>query len=142
MNPKKTKFKKYHAIFKRTKETKNLSLSKGNFGVKAIQNRTLTAVQLESIKKNLFKKGGKNIRIWLNVFPHLPKTKKPLESRMGKGKGAINNWYFFVKTGKIVFEFDNYNRLFISQIRTSSLKKLSFKTKLVFKNVYENKSFL
>lgn len=132
--PKKTRFKKYHQKCYKTKETKNLSLSKGRFGLKSIQNKEFNVKQLEATKKNFLKKGGKNVKIWLNLFPHLPKTKKPLESRMGKGKGNVDYWYFFVKTGKIVFEFDNFNQHFVQMVRKNGLKKLPFKTKLVFRS--------
>jgi large subunit ribosomal protein L16 len=132
--PKKTRFRKYHQKCYRTKENKNLNLSKGTFGLKAIQNQEFNSKQLEATRKNFLKKGGKNVKIWLNLFPHFPKTKKPLESRMGKGKGNVDYWYFFVKTGKIVFEFDNFDQHFVQTVKKNGLKKLPFKTKLIFKN--------
>jgi large subunit ribosomal protein L16 len=132
--PKKTRFKKYHQKCYKTKETKNLFLSKGKIGLKAVQNKEFNAKQLEATKKSLLKKGGKNIKIWLNFFPHFPKTKKPLESRMGKGKGNVDYWYFFVKTGKIIFEFDNFNQHFLQVIKKNGGKKLPFKVKLISKN--------
>ncbi len=136
LQPRKTRFKKYHQKCYRVKETKSLFLSKGKCGVKAIQNKLLNAKQLEATRKNFSKKGNKNVKVWLNVFPHFSKTKKPLESRMGKGKGNIDSWYFNVKTGRILFEFDNFNENFLEKIKNTSLKKLPFKTKLIFKNFY------
>lgn len=136
LQPRKTRFKKYHQKCYKTKATKNLFLLKNSLGVKSTQNRELNTKQLESIKKEFIKKGNKNIKVWFNIFFHLSKTKKSLESRMGKGKGNIDSWYSFIKTGKIVFEFDNYNKHFLNQIQKSTLKKLPFKTKLVFKNFY------
>jgi large subunit ribosomal protein L16 len=132
--PKKTRFKKYHQKCYKTKETKNLFLSKGRIGLKATQNKEFNVKQLEATRKNLLKKGGKNVKIWLNFFPHFPKTKKPLESRMGKGKGSVDYWYFFVKTGKVIFEFDNFNPHFLQTIKKNGGKKLPFKTKLILKN--------
>nr|YP_009476675.1 ribosomal protein L16 [Storeatula sp. CCMP1868]AVM81168.1 ribosomal protein L16 [Storeatula sp. CCMP1868] len=131
--PKKTKFKKSHQKCFRTKETTNLSLSKGNFGLKATQNKETNAKQIESVKKFFIKKSNRTIKIWVNIFPHLPKTKKPLEVRMGKGKGNVEYWYSFVKTGKIVFEFDNLNKSLKHTIQKSGVQKLPFKTKLIFK---------
>lgn len=132
--PKKTRFRKYHQKCYKTKETKNLFLSKGKFGLKAVQNKELNAKQLEATRKNFLKKGNKGVKIWLNFFPHFPKTKKPLESRMGKGKGNVDYWYFFVKTGKVLFEFDGFNQHFIQMVKKNGVKKLPFKTKLIFKN--------
>lgn len=131
--PKKTHFKKFHQKCFKNKETKNLFLSKGKVGLKSIQNKQLTAKQLEALKKSFLKKGGKNVKIWLNVFPHFSKTAKSIESRMGKGKGNVSFFYFFVKTGKIIFEFDSFNLHFIKTIKKNTIKKLPFKTKLIFK---------
>nr|NP_066459.1 ribosomal protein L16 [Rhodomonas salina]AAG17730.1 ribosomal protein L16 [Rhodomonas salina] len=131
--PRKTRFKKYHQKCYKVKENKNLSLSKGNFGLKSIQNKEFNAKQLETARKSFLKKGGKNLKIWFNCFPHFPKTKKAAETRMGKGKGNTDYWYSFIKTGKIIFEFDNFNRHFIQTVKKSDAKKLPFKTKLIFK---------
>jgi len=134
LTPKKTRFKKFHQKCYKSRETKNLFLSKGIFGLKSLQNKELKAKQLEALKKSFLKKGGKNVKIWLNLFPHFSKTNKPLESRMGKGKGNISFFYYFVKTGKIIFEFDGFNSHFVKIVKKNTIKKFPFKTKLIFKN--------
>ena len=133
--PKKVNFKKSHKNFHKAKENKMLLLSKGVFGLKSIENKELNFKQIESVKKTFLKKSNRQIKIWVNIFPHFPKTKKPLERRMGKGKGNFDYWYFFVKTGRILFEFDSFNNQKLDFIIYKNMtKKLPVKTIIVFKN--------
>lgn len=131
--PKKFKYKKHYQKIRSSKETSNLFLLKGDFGLKTIQNKEFNGKQIEIIRKMFVKKSSKSVKVWLNIFPHFSKTKKPSENRMGKGKGNINYWYFFVKTGRIVFEFYGCNKLFLNRIKKSIFCKFPFKTKLIHK---------
>ncbi len=109
----------------------------GFYGIKSITLGRITSQQIESIKKLILRKIqqlGRAGVITIRVFPFLPITCKPAESRMGKGKGSVDYWYFFVKTGKVIFEFDNFNPHFLQTIKKNGGKKLPFKTKLILKN--------
>jgi large subunit ribosomal protein L16 len=133
--PKKVKFKKPHKNFHRLKENKVFLLTKGVFGLKSIENKELNIKQLESVKKTFLKKNNRQIKIWVNVFTDKIKTKKPLENRMGKGKGNFNYWFFFIRTGFIIFEFSSYdNQKLDFKTYKNIAKKLPLKTKLIFKN--------
>ena len=90
--PKNTKFTKFQKKKVKNSPSKILDLNYGSFGLKVKQNCCLTSKQLEMIKVNLSKGTKKIGRYWIRIFPHFPVTAKPLEVRMGKGKGYINQW--------------------------------------------------
>ena len=102
--PKRTKYRKPHRLsfFGHTKG--NAEISFGEFGLAATEGGYVSARQIEAARiamTRYMKRGGK---VWINIFPHLARTKKPLETRMGKGKGNVEEWVAVVKTGKIMFE--------------------------------------
>nr|YP_009350069.1 50S ribosomal protein L16 [Spongospora subterranea]AIK19940.1 50S ribosomal protein L16 [Spongospora subterranea] len=130
--PKTTKFLNYKKKIKNL-PTKNLNLVNGTFGLKANQNCFLTSKQIEMIKLNLAKGTKKAGRYWIRVFPHFSVTAKPLEVRMGKGKGYIDHWICKIKRGSVICE------LFGLPAKQASflLKKISLK--LPVRTIYINK---
>src|SRR5574342_413864 len=104
LQPKRTKFRKQHKGRNTGVATSGAKVSFGDFGLKALDRGRLTARQIEAARRAMtrhVKRGGK---IWIRVFPDKPVTKKPLEVRMGKGKGAPDHWVAGVKPGRVMFE--------------------------------------
>lgn len=82
-------------------------LSFGDYGIYAMESIRLTAAQIEAARMSILKTvGRKGLKIWIRTFPHIPVTKKPLEVRMGKGKGSVDHFIANVKAGKMIFEFN------------------------------------
>ena len=106
-------------------------ISFGDFGLKATSHGMLTSRQIESARRALvryIKRGGK---VWIRVFPDKPITKKPLEVRMGKGKGSPEYWACRVKPGKILFEVDGVSQAIATEAFGRASSKLPIKTKVV-----------
>ena len=104
--PKRTKYRKPHRVRYDGKAKGNTTLHFGSYGIMAKEGAWITAQQIEAARVAMtryMKRGGK---VWVNIFPHLSLTKKPLETRQGKGKGNPEVWVAVVKTGKIMFEID------------------------------------
>ena len=102
--PKKTKFRKLQKGRNRGKATRGNVVNEGEFGLQALDAGLITANQIEAARVALtryIKRGGK---VWIKIFPNKPITKKPAETRMGKGKGAPEYWVAPVKPGRILFE--------------------------------------
>ena len=107
-------------------------LSFGEYGLQAVERGWVTSRQIESARIALtryIKRGGK---VWINVFPHKPVTKKPAETRMGSGKGAPEQWVAVVKPGKIMFELSGVSSDIAKEAIRLASHKLSIKTKFIF----------
>lgn len=104
LQPKRTKFRKQHKGKNNGIAVRGSSVSFGEFGLKAITRGRMTARQIESARRAItrhLKRGGK---MWIRVFPDKPITKKPLEVRMGKGKGSVEYWVAQIKPGTMLYE--------------------------------------
>jgi large subunit ribosomal protein L16 len=102
--PKRTKYRKPHRLTYDGHAKGNTELHFGDYGLMAKDGAWISARQIEAARIAItreLKKGGK---LWINIFPHLSLTKKPLETRQGKGKGNVDQWVAVVKKGKIMFE--------------------------------------
>ena len=102
--PKRTKYRKPHRLTYDGHAKGNTTLHFGEYGLMAKEGSWITARQIEAARiamTRYMKRGGK---VFINIFPHLAITKKPLETRQGKGKGNVEEWVAVVKTGKIMFE--------------------------------------
>jgi large subunit ribosomal protein L16 len=102
--PKRTKFRRPHRVSYEGKAKGNLELQHGNWGLQATEGAWVTNRQIEAARIAITRHMKRTGNVWINIFPHLAKTKKPLEVRMGSGKGAPDSWVAVVKTGKIMFE--------------------------------------
>ncbi|OGW78915.1 MAG: 50S ribosomal protein L16 [Omnitrophica bacterium RIFCSPLOWO2_02_FULL_45_16] len=121
--PKRVKFRKAQRGRRRGTSFRGSTLSFGEFGLKALENCWFTDRQIEAARVTLtrhLKGGGK---IWIRVFPDHPVTKKPAETRMGKGKGDPSYWVAVVKKGKILFEMDGVPL----ELAKSSMRVAAFK---------------
>lgn len=106
-------------------------LSFGEYGLQAVEPGWITGKQIEAARIALtryIKRGGK---VWINIFPHKPVTKKPAETRMGGGKGAPEQWVAVVKPGKIMFELSGVSREIAKEAMRLASHKLPIKTKFI-----------
>ena len=129
--PKKVKFRKQQRGRMTGKAWRGSSLSFGDFGLKALECGWVTNRQIEAARiamTRFIKRGGK---VWIRVFPDKPITKKPPETRMGKGKGAPEAWVVVVKPGKMLFEMEGVPQDVALQAMRLAAAKLSVPTKFV-----------
>jgi large subunit ribosomal protein L16 len=129
--PKKTKYKKYHKGKINQKTNSLVTLNFGDFGLKALESGRITGKQLESVRVNIKRKLRKYDQIWINVFPDTPLTSKPLEVRMGKGKGNVDYWVSKISPGNILFEVTALNKKLVLECLKSAANKLPLKTCIV-----------
>lgn len=129
--PKRVKYRKNHRGKRSGIAFKGSKLSFGEYGLKALDRGWLTAIQLEAARVALtrhVKRGGK---IWVRVFPDKAYTKKPAETRMGKGKGSPEYYVAVVKPGRILFEMDGIPEQLARSAMRLCANKLPFRTKFV-----------
>ena len=129
--PKKTKFRKQQRGRMKGKAYGGSSVDFGEFGLKALEPCWMTNRQIEAARIAMtrhIKRGGK---IWIRVFPDKPVTKKPAETRMGKGKGAPEYWVAVVKPGRILFEIEGISEALAREALRLAANKLPMKTKFV-----------
>ena len=131
LQPKRTKFRKQHKGRNRGLAQSGNKVSFGEFGLKATARGRMTARQIEAGRRTItrtVKRGGK---LWIRVFPDKPITKKPLEVRMGKGKGAVEYWAAVVRPGRMLFELDGVSEDIAKEALRLAAQKLPVKTKFV-----------
>ncbi len=129
--PKKTKFRKQHKgrISGNAKGGTNLNF--GSYGLKALAPERITSRQIEATRRVLARMMKRQGRIWIRIFPDTPVTSKPLEVRMGKGKGSVEYWAAKVKPGRIMFEIDGVPREVARESLARAAEKLPIKCKVV-----------
>ena len=131
--PKRVKYRKPHRVSYEGHAKGNLTLTNGEFGLMAKEGGYVTAKQIEAARiamTRYMKRGGK---VYINIFPHLSLTKKPLETRQGKGKGAPESWVAVVKKGKIMFEITGITEDVAREALRLAMHKLPIKCKFVMK---------
>ncbi len=129
--PKKTKYRKQQRGRMRGKAKGGSAVNFGEFGLKALEPCWMTSRQIEAARIAMtrsIKRGGK---VWIRIFPDKPVTKKPAETRMGKGKGAPESWVAVVKPGRILFEIEGVSELMAREAMRLAANKLPLKTKFV-----------
>jgi large subunit ribosomal protein L16 len=132
--PKKVKYRKQQRGRMAGKAWRGSQLSFGDFGLKALGCGWVTNRQIEAARiamTRFIKRGGK---VWIRVFPDKPITKKPPETRMGKGKGAPEGWVAVVKPGKVLFEMEGVTVETATEAMRLAAMKLSVPTKFVMRN--------
>jgi large subunit ribosomal protein L16 len=131
LQPKRTKFKKQHKGRNRGLAQNGNKVSFGEIGLKALERGRITARQIESARRAMtrhIKRGGK---IWIRIFPDKPISKKPLEVRMGKGKGNVEYWVAQVQPGKMLYEMDGVDDIVAFEAFKLAAAKLPIKTTVV-----------
>ena len=133
--PKKVKYRKQHRGRRRGLASRGAQLEFGEFGLKAMEVAWITDRQIEASRVAMtrsIKRGG---RVWIRVFPDKPITKKPAETRMGKGKGAPEGWVAVVRPGKILFEMEGVTADVAKEAMALASHKLPIRTKFVSRGV-------
>ena len=129
--PKKTKFRKQHRG-RRAGHTKGQdTVQFGDFGLKSLEAAWVTNRQIEAARIAMTRKIKRGGKVWINVFPDKPFTKKPAETRMGKGKGSPEGWVAVVKPGRVMFELAGVPEPLAKEALRLAGNKLSVKTKIV-----------
>ena len=131
--PKRTKYRKQHRLSYEGKAKGNTKLNFGEYGLMATEGTYITAQQIEAARiamTRFMKRGG---QVWINIFPHLPLTKKPIGTRQGKGKGNVEGWVAVVKEGKIMFEIAGVDEATAREALRLASHKLPVATKFVMK---------
>ena len=131
--PKKTKYRKMMKGRNRGKATRGTTVSEGEYGIQAIELGLVTANQIESARiamTRYIKRGGK---VWIKIFPNKPISKKPAETRMGKGKGATEYWVAVVKPGRVLFELAGVSEEVAREALRLAMHKLPVKTKFIIR---------
>ncbi|MCU0104237.1 50S ribosomal protein L16 [Acholeplasma vituli] len=131
--PKRTKFRRPHRVSYEGKAKGNLELQNGNWGLQATEGAWVTNRQIEAARIAITRHMKRTGNVWINIFPHLAKTKKPLEVRMGSGKGAPDSWVAVVKTGKIMFEVAGVSDEIAREALRLASHKLPVSTKIIRK---------
>lgn len=131
--PSRTKYRRVHRLPYDGRAKGNTKVTQGEYGLMAKDGAWITANQIEAARVAMtryMKRGGK---VWINIFPHMPLTKKSIGTRMGKGKGAVEAWVAVVKEGKILFEIAGVDEATAREALRLASHKLPIKTKFVIK---------
>ena len=135
LQPKRTKFRKQFKGRNRGLALRGSNISFGEFGLKATERGRMTARQIEAARRAMtryIKRGGK---IWIRIFPDKPITKKPLEVRMGKGKGGVEYWVAQIQPGRMLFEMEGVDEEVAREAFRLAAAKLPVKTTVVTRTV-------
>ena len=138
--PKRVKYRRPHKVSYEGKAKGNTELSYGKFGLQAVEGAWITNRQIEAARICLARYTKRQGKIWIRIFPHMSMSKKPLEVRMGAGKGAPDHWVAVVKNGTILFEMDEIPEEQAREALRLASHKLPVKCKFVKKEVSADES--
>ena len=134
LQPKKTKHRKAHKGRIKGNAQRGATLAFGSFGLKALEPKWITNRQIEAcriaINRSLKRKG----KVWIRIFPHKSITSRPPETRMGKGKGAVEGWVAVIRPGNILFEIGGVPESAAKEAMRLASYKLGIRTRLVTRN--------
>ena len=131
LQPTRTKFRKAHKGRIHGLATSGATLAFGQYGLKAVEPERITARQIEAARRALTRHMKRSGRVWIRIYPDVPVSKKPLEVRMGSGKGAPEFWVARVKPGRVLFEIDGVPLALAREALTLAAAKLPIKTRFV-----------
>ncbi|EAJ8014100.1 50S ribosomal protein L16 [Campylobacter coli] len=129
--PKRTKYRKMMKGRNRGYANRGTEFAFGEFALKATEAGRINSRQIEAARIALTRFVKRQGKTWIRVFPDKPLTKKPLETRMGKGKGAVEEWVMNIKPGRIIYEMAGVSEEMAREALTLAMHKLPFKTKFV-----------
>ena len=133
LQPKRTKFRKMHKGRNRGLAIAGSKVSFGTFGLKSVGRGRMTARQIEAARRAMTRHVKRQGKIWIRIFPSLPVTSKPIEVRMGKGKGAVDYWSAKVGVGAILFELEGTSLNTAKAAFRTGGAKLPVSTKICFR---------
>jgi large subunit ribosomal protein L16 len=131
LQPNRTKFRKAHKGRIRGVATSGNALTFGQFGLKALEPDRVTARQIEAARRAMTRHMKRAGRVWIRIFPDVPVSKKPIEVRMGKGKGTPEYWVCRIKPGRVLFEIDGVPVQLAREALDLAAAKLSIKTRFI-----------
>ena len=131
LEPKKIKYRKVHRGNRKGMAKGGTEVNFGSYGMKAMEPGWITARQIEATRISISRRVRKVGKMWIRIFPDKPITKKPLETRMGKGKGSPEYWACRVKPGRIIFEVDGVSEQIAKEALYKASAKLPIKTKTI-----------
>ena len=131
LQPKRTKFRKQFKGRIKGDAKGGSDLNFGTFGLKATQPERVSARQIEAARRAMTRHMKRQGRVWIRIFPDVPVTAKPIEVRMGKGKGSVDRWVCKVKPGRVMFELDGVSEEIAREALRLAAMKLPVKTRVV-----------
>ena len=129
--PKRTKYRKMQKGRNRGRATRGTVVNEGEYGLQALEAGLITANQIEAARVALTRSTKRGGKVWIKIFPNKPITKKPAETRMGKGKGAPEYWVAPVKPGRVMFEIAGVSEEVAREALRLASHKLPVKTKFL-----------
>lgn len=129
--PKRVKYRKCQRGKRRGLSIKGSAVSFGQYGLQALENAWLTNIQIEAARVAITRHLGEAGKVWIRVFPDKSITKKPAETRMGKGKGMPEHWVCVVKRGRVLFELEGMQKDLACEALRLAAHKIPFSTKFV-----------
>jgi large subunit ribosomal protein L16 len=131
LQPKKTNYKKYRKGKLPKIEYRSNKLQFGSYGLKSVESGSISARQIEAARQAITRKIKRRGKVWIRLFPDLPITSKPVEVRMGKGKGSVSHWVARIGAGTLLFELDGIpKKIAFAALKTGGAK-LPVKTTIV-----------
>lgn len=137
LQPKKVKHRKAHKGRIKGNAQRGATIAFGSFGLKALEPKWITNRQIEAARQAMTRHMKREGSVWIRIFPDKPITAKPLEVRMGKGKGNLEYWAAVVKPGRIMFEVDGIPQELAQEAMRLAAQKLPIKTKFVVRHDYD-----
>jgi large subunit ribosomal protein L16 len=131
LQPKRTKFRKQHTGRISGEAKGGFDLNFGTYGLKATEPERVTARQIEAARRAITRHMKRQGRVWIRIFPDVPVSAKPVEVRMGKGKGSVDHWAAKVKPGRIMFEIDGVAEVIAREALRLGAMKLPVTTRVV-----------
>ncbi|MDR1450895.1 MAG: 50S ribosomal protein L16 [Helicobacteraceae bacterium] len=129
--PKRTKYRKMMKGRNRGQANRGVELAFGDLGLKALENGRINSRQIESARVAMTRHIKRQGRVWIRIFPDKPLTKKPLETRMGKGKGGVEEWVMNIQRGRVLYEMAGIESSLAKEALTIAASKLPLRTKIV-----------
>jgi len=136
LQPKKTKYRKQQKGRNKGLAHRGSKIAFGSFGLKATEQTWITSRQIEAARIAMTRYMKREGKVWIRIFPDKPITKKPLEVRMGKGKGGLSHYVAVIRPGRIMFELDGVPRSVAEEALRLAAQKLPVATKFVVRNDY------
>ena len=131
LQPKRTKFRKQHKGRIHGNAKGGSEINFGSYGLKAVEPDRVNARQIEAARRALTRHMKRQGRVWIRIFPDVPVTAKPIEVRMGKGKGSVDRWVAKIKPGRVMFEVDGVDEDVAMEALRLAAMKLSVKCRYV-----------
>lgn len=136
INPKARSFRKVNRkVIRNTYENKSNRLHFGVFGLQALEKGFLTVRQIEAVRRTITGRLKRKGKVWIRAFPDYPKTAKPKEVRMGRGKGNVDHWVCVIKPGRVLFEVVSKDNEVVKDALLFTLRKLPFFAQIISREV-------